>query len=177
MIINQKATFAKTGTAYISNVLPEDLRKRFAELMFQMKADGIAKYEGGDGAFYGASFGSNHPEFEDALRAVQPMVEAELGVALKPANSFGRIYCNGGTLKPHTDRQGLDYTLSITLRHNLDFEWPLWVIDNEGQTKSFHIKEGDGAMVLGTTQSHWRNDLHCRADQHSVQLFMHWTKV
>jgi hypothetical protein len=175
--MNQKESFAKTGTAYIKNVLSEDLRKRFVDLMFQMKADGLARHEGGADSFYTESFGGNHAEFEDALRLVQPAIEAELGVQMKPANSFARIYCNGGTLKPHMDREGLDYTLSITLRHNLDFQWPLWVIDNEGQTQYFNIKEGDGAMVLGRTQTHWRNNLFCRADQHSVQLFMHWSKV
>jgi hypothetical protein len=147
--------------------------------MMVLKEENQLHYEahnsdGSQSQFYGNSFGGNHPEFEDALRKLQPHIENELGVKLNAKNSYARIYKNGGVLGKHVDREGLEITLSITLFNNLDADWPLWCIDKLGNTVPIAIRQGDGALMLGTKLSHWREPLTCGEDQFTVQLFMHW---
>jgi hypothetical protein len=172
---NQSEFFARHGYAYIKDVLTHQQCDDFAQLMYDMKATDRLVYEGGDQKFYDNSYGGNHPEFEAALRSLTDRLQDELGVKMTPANSFGRIYYNGGTLHKHVDRQGLDYTMSITLFNSLDKEWPLWCIDKTNNQVPLNIGRGDGGMMLGTTMTHWRDDLICEPHQHVVQLFMHWS--
>jgi hypothetical protein len=174
--------FKKFGYAYFENVLTEDQCFRFAAKMLSLREDNKLYYEGktenNPNAFYDNSFGvGSVPEFEQALRDMQPHIEEELQVKMKVANSYARIYYNGGTLKPHKDRSGLDYTMSITLFSNLEEDWPLWCRDLEGNEVALKIPQGWGGMMLGTTMEHWRETLVCRDDQYVIQLFVHWSFV
>jgi len=172
--------FETLGYAYFKNIITEDMCNHFTQLMYNMKdTNKGVSFEGKTDqtphSFYNQSWGGNHQDFEDALRThVQPRLENELNLRLKVQNSFARIYYNGGTLDRHVDRPGLDYTLSITLFHNLDENWPLWCIDKKGNEVALKIDRGDGGLMLGTSMEHWRDPLVCRDDQHAVQLFMHW---
>lgn len=171
--------FDTHGYLYSKNLLTEEEQLRFASIMMIMKEENKLLYEGVDAQgnpsqYYKNSFGGNHPEFETALRRLQPRIEHELDVKLNPKNSFARIYYNNSMLSKHMDREGLDYTLSITLFSNLDTDWPLWCIDKTGEGVPITIHPGDGAMMLGTKLTHWREPLVCNDDQFVVQLFMHW---
>ena len=171
----QSEFFKKLGYAYIQNVLTPSQCEQFADTMLRLKNENVLKYDGEvPNPYYKESYSGNHGDFEAALREVTPRMENELGVKLKPANSYCRVYYNGATLTPHKDRVGLDYTLSITLRTTLDKEWPLWCIDHNGVSVPVDIKVGDGAMMLGHTMTHWRDALVCSPEQYTVQLFMHW---
>jgi hypothetical protein len=172
--------FKKFGYVYLENILTEDQCFRFASQMLSLREDNKLYYEGktenSPNAFYDNSFGvGSVKEMEDALRTVQPRVEEELGVNMVPANSYARIYYNGGTLNRHVDRKGLDYTMSITLFSNLDTDWPLWCKDLEGNQVALKIPQGWGGMMLGTAMEHWRDPLVCRDDQYVIQLFLHWS--
>lgn len=174
--------FKKLGYAYFENILTEDQCFRFASKMLSLREDNKLHYEGKTedkpNAFYDNSFGvGSVPEMEQALREVQPRVEEELQVKMTPANSYARIYYNGGTLNRHVDRKGLDYTMSITLFSNLDKIWPFWCKDLEGNEIALEIPQGWGGIMLGTTMQHWREPLVCNDDQYVIQLFLHWSFV
>lgn len=171
--------FRDYGYLYFKNILSEEEQLRFASIMMVLKEDNRLLFEGKDAQgnpsqYYNNSFGGNHPEFESALIRIQPRIEEELGIKLKPKNSFARIYYNGGTLSKHVDREGLEYTLSITLFSNLDNDWPLCCIDKKENQVEIPIQPGDGAIMLGTKLTHWREPLVCNDDQFVIQLFMHW---
>lgn len=182
--MNQADFFEKYGYVYIKNIFTQEQCLRFAALMLAMKEENMLTYEGktneNPNAFFGKSFGRGTiPQFEQALRDIQPRIENELNLVgkIKPSNSFARIYYNGGTLDEHVDREGLDYTLSITLLNNLNKDWPLWAIDNYGNTVPLNIEMGDGGMMLGRKIKHWRDPLVCNEDEYIVQLFLHWTAI
>jgi hypothetical protein len=169
---------AELGYCYINNVLTFEQCEHFSNIMLDMKKANILNYEGAvENPYYKESYGGNHNEFEGSLRELTPRLEQELGIKMKPANSFGRIYYNGGTLPPHKDRSGLDYTLSITLRNNLKKDWPFWCEDKLGNHVPISIKKGDGGMMLGNSMTHWRENLVCEPDEYVIQLFMHWSFV
>jgi hypothetical protein len=170
--------FSNYGYAYISNVLTKEQCERFSNILLDMKNANQLAHEGSvDALIYKESYGGNHEEFEAALREIQPRIEEEIGLKMKPANSYGRIYYNGGTLPPHKDRSVLDYTLSITLKHNLEKDWPLWCTDKKGNNVPLYIAEGDGGIMIGNSMTHWRDPLVCSPEQFSINLFMHWSLV
>ena len=174
--------FKKFGYAFFENILTEEQCLNFAAKMLSLQEDNKLHYEGKTAnqpnAFYDNSFGVGAiPEMEQALRDMQPRVEEELQVKMKVANSYARIYYNGGTLNRHTDRKGLDYTMSITLFSNLDKDWPLWCKDLEGNEIPLNIPMGWGGMMLGTTMEHWREPLACEENQYVIQLFVHWSFI
>lgn len=174
--------FKKFGYTNFENIITEDQCFRFAAKMLSFREDNKLRYEGKTetepNAFYDNSFGiGSVPEMEQVMIDVQPRLEEELQVKMKPANTFARIYYNGGTLNPHTDRSGLDYTMSVTLFSNLDSDWPLWCTDLEGNNVALTIPQGWGGMMLGRTLKHWRSPLVCKDDQYVIQLFLHWSFV
>jgi hypothetical protein len=174
--------FSKHGYAYFENILTDDQCIDFAAKMLSLKEDNRLFYEGKTNtqphAFYDNSFGiGSVPEMEAMLRDIQPKIEDELEIQMVPANSYARIYYNGGTLNAHVDRPGLDYTMSITLFSNLDTDWPLWCEDLQGNSVPLIIPRGWGGLMLGTTMKHWREPLICKEDQYVIQLFVHWSFV
>jgi hypothetical protein len=176
-----KAEFFKQfGYAFFENILAEEQCLNFSAKMLSLREDNKLYYEGKTvdkpNAFYDNSFGiGSVPEMEQVLRDMQPHIENELQVKMIPANSYARIYYNGGTLQPHVDRKGLDYTMSITLFSNIDNDWPLWCEDLQGNNVPLVIPRGWGGIMLGTTMKHWREPLVCRDDQYVIQLFVHWS--
>lgn len=106
-------------------------------------------------------------------------------------NTFTRIYLNGHNLTIHTDRPGLDLTLSVCIYSNLDFLWPIYISNVEvdglwSETGShdqyaesyqtFVTPIGSGVACLGTRNPHWRDKLNCKDHQMMIQSFFHWKK-
>jgi alkylated DNA repair dioxygenase AlkB len=114
-------------------------------------------------------------EYEDVLHELTPLVKQKTGMTdIVAENSYTRIYYDGATLGKHTDRKGLDLTLSVCTFSNIQFDWPLYVEVKEGVVKSFATPPGDGALILGTKMQHWRDPLSCGADEMVIQSFYHW---
>lgn len=109
------------------------------------------------------------------------------GVVFK--NAYTRIYVNGNQLKIHTDRVGLDITISICVYSDVGFDWPmsisnvaidgLWrdnlpVDEYKKDSRKYITKLGDGIVCLGTKNPHWRETLECPPDKKIIQTFYHW---
>jgi hypothetical protein len=172
--------FSEFGYTYFENILSKEDCEHFAEIILKNKNENKMSYEGGSdfspSSFYGNSYGLGGISImEEMMRNIQPKVENQIGVKIKHANSFSRIYYNGGTLNSHIDRQGLDYTMSITLRSNLDKEWPLYFKDLKNNVIKLNINEGDGGLILGTKLEHWREPLICKDNEYFIVMFMHWS--
>ena len=131
-------------------------------------------YEGHD-QHYGSSYGvSRLPLHEKQLHEWTQMIKEKSGYDnISEENSFSRIYFNGGKLKRHVDRHGLDITLSICIASSIKTTWPLYVEHNKEVVKC-ETKGGDGACILGTKMHHWRDDLVCADDEIVIQSFFHW---
>jgi len=167
--------FNDVGHIYVKGVVTPELCQYFSDILFRMKNQHGLKHEGTVSGHYGESYGGNCDEFEKYLKAITPQISEKLQVKIKPANTYGRIYFNGGRLQKHVDRPGLDYTLSVSLKTNLTNDWPLYFKDKNGKTIALNIKDGDGAMMLGREMEHWRDDLVCSPDQWATKLFLHWS--
>ena len=182
MFINSDTSpddFGKIGYAYLKNLLSEDLCCSFTNTMMNKKQTNTLSFEGSiNNTMYKNSYGSGRiSEMESFLHEITPELSSKLLLNIKPANSYARIYYNGSTLKPHVDRPGLDYTMSVTLFSNLKNKWPLITIDKLGNEVRCNIERRDSLLIHGTEMNHWREDLVCNEDEYVVQMFLHWTKV
>lgn len=175
MLSEDKAEmFGRLGYAYFDKVLTTEQRVRLAQIMIRLSNSHKLMHEANKGNAYGIM---GIPDMEMLLNTLQPRVEAELKRSMKPSHAFSRIYFNGGKLNSHVDREGLDYTMTITLRSNVDQLWPLVFKTLDNTTLSIPIKEGDGVILQATQMSHWRETLICRPDQFVIQLFLHWSSL
>jgi hypothetical protein len=106
-------------------------------------------------------------------------------------STYTRMYTRGSYLKIHTDRAGLDVTMSICLEDRNNLEWQLFVSaatfdgdvwDNSADTERYKEKylgvacmPGQGAIMEGRKHPHWRDELLCGEAQRAVYVFYHWT--
>ena len=139
-------------------------------------------------AFYRHSIGLYEPP---SARQLVARLEAELTKTFGPLayeNSYLRAYVRGSMLKIHTDRPGLDVTLSVCLEHDFEGEYPLWCSRHPfvGPWKddlpsyelwtrdavALELGVGDGAAMQGIHFPHWRDVFH--QDGRAVYIFFHW---
>jgi hypothetical protein len=132
-----------------------------------------------DNKFYKNSYGGNTPITWYLLGRFLPLVEDVVGVKVKTANPYIRIYTNGSTLPPHNDRPELDWTISVCIFSNLDNDWPLYVEDttNENGKVGYPTIQGFAGLVDGKITKHWRDELKCSDKQFAIQLFLHYTEL
>lgn len=180
MVINTTTSsddFSRVGYAYLSELVTEEMCNKFTQIMLDKKSTGVLAYEG-QIFHYKNSYGQGGiAEMEDFLQKLTPVLSERLNLKVKPSNTYARIYYNGSTLKPHVDRPGLDYTMSVTLFSNLKNDWPLVTIDKLGNEVRCNINRRDGLLIHGTEMNHWRDDLTCAEDEYVVQMFLHWTRI
>lgn len=123
---------------------------------------------------------------------VEKVIKRDYGDKFKFANNYTRIYKNGNCLKIHTDRRGLDLTISICVFSNLKQEWPLHISGHQinvpwhdglpieefkKNSEPFYTPVGTGVACLGYKNPHWRDTLVCDEDEMVIQTFYHWSAV
>lgn len=127
-----------------------------------------------DTNYYKNSFGGNIPENWELCDRFISLVEEKTGLKVDVANPYCRIYHNESTLKPHIDRVGLDWTISVCLFTNLSSDWPLKVKVTNSNIEDFPTKVGFASLVNGAKLEHWREPLQCNDNEYVIQLFLHY---
>jgi hypothetical protein len=104
-------------------------------------------------------------------------------------NTYTRSYSRGSYLKIHTDREGLDITMSVCLEKTTPAAYPLYVskvthekewdssVDTAPYTSSFSAYDmpaGMGVVMEGRKYPHWRDALDCKDGERAVYAFYHW---
>lgn len=160
------------------------------EIVCEFDACDVKKDESGE-AFYNNSVGIG--DLPSTLKYVDRMtsyVRKKYPDAVF-SNTYTREYRRGGILRIHTDREGLDVTMSMCLEKNTPVSWPLHVSknfyeadvwDNNTDTSkytqeydSFDMSPGVCVVCQGTRQPHWRDVFECAPDERAVYVFYHWT--
>lgn len=152
--------------------------------------DAAATKQREDDAFYRGSVGLYQPP--SSLPMV-PRLEQQLASVfgeLEFENSYLRSYVKGSFLGIHTDRPGLDVTLSVCLEHNFEGEYPLWRSRQPffgpwnsslpsydlwlNDAEALELQLGDGAAMEGIRYPHWRDFFE--QGGRAVYIFFHWRK-
>jgi hypothetical protein len=141
-------------------------------------------------AFYRGSIGLYQPPASLAVvERLERQLEPVFG-SLEFENSYLRAYLKGSILGIHTDRPGLDVTLSVCLEHDFEGEYPLWCSrqpffgpwkDNlpsheawKSDAVALELALGDGAAMDGIRYPHWREEF--KQDGRAVYIFFHWRR-
>lgn len=142
-------------------------------------------------AFYSNSVGLTNlaATLEHAQRLTTQLSPRYPGLVF--SNSYTRQYRRGSVLRPHTDRPGLDLTLSVCLEKDSPVAWPLnvsrrrwphgeWRQDVDlspylADFDRFDMAEGVGALCEGRKFPHWRDEFLCEEGERAVFVFYHWT--
>lgn len=143
--------------------------------------------------YSGGSYGSyNLKETMFFVPYLDKIIKNDYGHNITFENTYTRIYKKNNELKIHTDRQGLDITLSICIYSDVNFNWPIFISNEivnglwstslpiesyKESFQSFDTPPGTGIACHGTRSPHWRNPLMCEDDQMVIQCFYHWKLI
>lgn len=100
-------------------------------------------------------------------------MEEETGLALYPTYNYFRIYNKKSILAKHTDRPACEISVTMNVGYDGDYNWPIWITDNDGKDHSISLDVGDGLIYMGCENTHWREP----ADERVIcqtQLFLHY---
>lgn len=109
--------------------------------------------------------------FETLLEQVWPDVEAVLDEEVLPTYAYARLYSNGDDLKPHTDRDACEISMTVQLGRSHHYAWPIYM-----GGKRIDMAEGDGVIYLGNKIEHWRNMCDGPDGYYSGQVFLHYVR-
>ena len=115
---------------------------------------------------------ANPPGTRPLLIDALPHVEAAAGLSLYPVCTFLREYGERAELKEHCDREGLDWTVSLTLES--DVEWPLEVLEEDGEWTGLAPWGSRGVLVAGRTVRHRRRVYN---GNRNLTLLLHYAEA
>jgi hypothetical protein len=87
---------------------------------------------------------------ETLLKTLKPQIEFILKKELNCSYSYCRIYNKGAELKPHVDREGVEYTVTLCL--DFDKSWPICFFGHE----CIDLDVGDAVLFTGSKYEHFR---------------------
>ena len=110
------------------------------------------------------------------LQGLQGMREIT-GLNLAPTYSYWRLYKQGDVLKRHKDRPSCEISTTLCLGYDTsnmndsEYDWPMWVKNDEGVEYKIHLTPGDMIIYRGCEIEHWREPY---AGINHAQVFMHY---
>lgn len=155
-------------------ISPEEADSLAAKVL-ESKEKGILNSESKDTLYYKNSYGGITEGTSELLNRFTPLVRMLTGLEVEPSNPFSRIYYNESVLRPHIDREGLDWTISLCLFTNLDHDWPLKAKLQDDSIVEFPTIQCHGNLVNGRVLEHWREPLSCDPHKYVIQVFLHWS--
>ena len=102
-------------------------------------------------------------------------MEESTGMKLYPTYNYLRVYDPKSILDAHTDREACEISCTITIGHDGDYNWPIWIKDNDGGDHSVTLKVGDGLIYMGCKNPHWREPADGKV-KCQTQLFLHYVE-
>ena len=100
-------------------------------------------------------------------------MEKITGLKLYPTYNYFRIYNSSSILKPHTDRPACEISVTMNIGYDGDYNWPIWIKDNNNKNVEVILEPGDGLIYQGCVNEHWRDDADKRVLKQS-QVFLHY---
>jgi hypothetical protein len=160
--------FAKAGYAVIPEAIPPDQRQFLFDYVLALCGRAVSPQ--GDEQVPGTPFAYGDFATEGLLKAVQPVVENRVGLALYPTYSYLRLYKHGDRLQRHVDRPACEISATLCLGYLPDSPWPIWV-DHSGNAVPITLFAGDMLIYRGIEIPHWREQY---SGNRLAQVFLHY---
>lgn len=111
------------------------------------------------------------PLVEILLLDAKPAVENLIGRDLIPTYSYARVYQPGELLKPHTDREACEISVTVNVATKGEIS-PVYTQYKGNKTEQHILNPGDAVIYFGCETVHWRKRL--TQDQLNVQFMLHY---
>ena len=111
----------------------------------------------------------NYISFLELLCEKTPEVSSIVGETVLPTYSYSRVYKQESELVKHTDRDACE--VSLTLHLNGDGDWPIFILNPSGETRSVILNPGDAMIYRGCIAPHWREKFN---GEWYTQVFLHY---
>ena len=111
------------------------------------------------------------PLIEVVLKACKHNVETAVKKVLLPTYSYSRIYQPGEELKPHTDRQSCEYSVTVNVANKGGVS-PFFTQYQDNPVQEHMLNPGDAIIYKGCEVRHWRNPIeeNCL----NIQFMLHY---
>ena len=109
---------------------------------------------------------------------LKPIMEKWSGLKLKPTSAYGpREYRRGSSLRMHVDTEATHVISGILhiYREGMDSDWPLVVINRQGERESVFMKPGELVLYESASLPHSREQ-PLNGDYY-VNMFVHYQPV
>jgi hypothetical protein len=112
-----------------------------------------------------------YPAFVKLLYSKIFFMNQLLGEKLYPTYTYARWYQHGAELKPHTDAEACE--ISVTLNLSGD-QWPIYMTTPEGDVEEINLIPGDAVIYRGMRSRHWREKFQAKE---CIQAFLHYVRI
>ena len=155
---------------YVQNMLSSDMVEFLTSFSLKNFSHGDSQ-----APLSSASHSKTSDIYKHIIYYLQPIMEKETNLKLKPIYSYNRIYLGGSELKKHVDRKACEISASITLKYfyeDPNYKWPLCMGDTP-----VVINTGDGVIYKGCEIPHWRPVFNQPKEFWHHQLFIHYVDL
>lgn len=120
------------------------------------------------------------PMFDTILDQATLAMENYTGIELVPTYSYYRLYVQNDILERHKDRPSCEISTTLCLGYNTenvdnkmypDYNWPMWVQNNNGDEIPVGLSPGDMIIYKGHDIDHWRDKF---MGLNHAQVFLHY---
>lgn len=168
-------TFSKNGYEVVRNVISKQLLKNL-KIQFSMMRDinfyiskETDKYAFGDSQSPNSFSVYSAPFFESLSLQLNDSISSTVGLKLSPTYTYARIYYRGATLGPHVDRPSCEYSTTICI--DSDCDWNFYIKDKNQTENAILLNPGDMCVYSGCDLMHWR---HAYNGNEHMQCFLHY---
>lgn len=100
-------------------------------------------------------------------------IEKLTGKKLYPTYNYFRMYNSSSKLEKHRDRPACEYSVTLCIGYEGDYNWDIFMQGNDNIDYSFKLEPGDAIIYKGCENLHWRNPPTGNVLNH-VQVFLHF---
>lgn len=120
--------------------------------------------------------------FDTLLYKLTDQMQLFTGKPLVPTYSYHRLYTTGTELVRHQDRESCEISTTLCLGYDVsnidaekyvDFDWPMFIKEQNGSEIPVHLKPGDMIIYRGCEVEHWREPF---IGKNHAQVFLHYNE-
>jgi len=158
--------FQEHGYLIVTNLLKtHKLYKKFLEYASKNKGVKYDPQVTNVQAFYSTKL------CDDLQDTLHKEIEKWTGLELDKTYCYWRKYRKGNDLKPHTDRERCEISVSVCLGFDGD-PWELYLLNKDGNPIRTFLNPGDALFYKGCERIHWRPKL--KDNKNHIQAFLHF---
>lgn len=111
---------------------------------------------------------------ESLMDLLTPRIQEITGKKVAPGYSYSRIYYNQADLLPHCDRDSCQYSVTLSLKTDVNSAWPICIMGLDGVVHEVVLNNGDMLVYRGDILTHWRNKFNGTTH---TQTFFHFVDL